>query len=1112
MNRVKFLICSLLILSGLLSTHVGYAEVKLPAIVSSNMVLQRNTTITLWGWADAKEKITITTSWLKERITIVADEAGDWKVEVQTTNSKESQSIKIKSRESDIFLDDILFGEVWLCSGQSNMEQPVRGFYGQPTLGSQEAIARANNENLRLFTVAMTADTIPLKNVKGYVGWQSANSESVKEFSAIAYFYGQKLQEILDVPVGIIHSSWGGSLVEAWISNEVLSSIQKVDLSKVDLRRGNRFPTVLFNAMINPLISYTIKGALWYQGEANASQAEKYKTLFPAMVKDWRSRWGIGDFPFYYVQIAPYDYGWGENENMVALMREAQLECLDLIPNSGIAITLDIGEERIIHPAKKMEVADRLLYNALNQTYGNKAIDFSGPVLDSYEIMNDTIMVTFKYAENGLYSPDKLEGFEIAGADKVFYPATATNNWDKIYVKSERVKNPVAVRYAWHSWVKGTLFDTNFLPASSFRTDDWDDAALDKDKTTQQSISVENPPQFELLPAPQNIEILEGTFNPTPDTKIWIPEISQKEVGRSAQMLQDLLKRKGLPSKTSKEWGQEKCSVSLKIRPELVHQPDGYRIRISPNQLTISAHDAAGLYYAVHTLSQIFRQIPEGQGLPCMKITDWPDFPNRGMMIDVTRDKVPKMETLYEMVDLFSSWKINQIQLYTEHAFAYKNHEIVWKDATPMTGEQIMKLDAYCRDRFVELVPNQNSFGHMARWLKHEPYKQLAEAPEGYDTPWGFHEPSSLCATDPGSIELVNELLDELSLYFSSDQINVGCDETDLGTVRTKELCEEKGTGRVYLDFLLKIYANVEKNGKVMQFWGDIIKNYPELIPELPENIIAMVWGYRPDHPYNTECAEFQKSGVPFYVCPGTSSWVSLSGRTKRAFTNIINAAENGRKFGAIGILLTDWGDHGHWQTYPCSFPAFVYSAGVSWSIDTNKEANIISLLDRYVYMDDEKILGKVVYDIGNSYDAVEGYYDGNTSYLARVLIDPTVSMKSYKWLTEDKISTIRSYTNNTMKPLEEARPQSQDGELVIHEVRHAANLVLFACDLLEARLAAKDGEIRNIPAEQRKQLAEGLEELVEEHESIWLKRNRIGGLSDSSGKMDELLTMLESK
>jgi len=472
----------LLTFLNLIIASVSYAEVKLPAIVSSNMVLQRNTTITLWGWADANEKMSITASWLNKKIKIKADEAGDWKVDMRTANSKAPQTIKIKSKKSDILLENILFGEVWLCSGQSNMGQKIRGYYGQPTFGSLEAIATANNENLRLFTVTRQADTVSRDTLAGYIGWQSAKPGSVKDFSAIAYFYGQKLQEILDVPVGMIHTSWGGSLVEAWISHEMLSSIQEVDLSEVDLRRGNRFPTVLFNAMINPLIPYTIKGALWYQGEANASRPEQYKTLFPAMVKDWRTRWGIGNFPFYYVQIAPYAYGRGEDDHSVPLMREAQLKCLDLIPNSGIAITLDIGVEKVIHPAKKKEVADRLLYNALNQTYGYEAVDFSGPVMDSVKTMNDTMMVTFKHIEQGLYSYGELEGFEIAGSDKVFHPAVATIKRGKsVIVKSDKVMNPVAVRYAWRDWVKGTLFDTNLLPASSFRTDSWDDATRFKE-------------------------------------------------------------------------------------------------------------------------------------------------------------------------------------------------------------------------------------------------------------------------------------------------------------------------------------------------------------------------------------------------------------------------------------------------------------------------------------------------------------------------------------------------------------------------------------------------------------------------------------------------------
>jgi sialate O-acetylesterase len=220
---------------------------------------------------------------------------------------------------------------------------------------------------------------------------------------------------------------------------------------------------------------------LWYQGESNASRPDEYKKLFPAMVEDWRTRWEIGDFPFYYVQIAPYQYDWedsdeAEEDHLIAQMRESQQQCLELIPNSGMAVLMDIGDESVIHPPVKKEVANRLLYNALNKTYGYDAVDFSGPVYDAMQIIDDSIHVTFRHAERGLYSNGDSHNWEIAGADKVFYPALATIDRRGITVSSEKVKEPVAVRYAWSSWATGTLFGTNMLPASSFRTDDWNDA------------------------------------------------------------------------------------------------------------------------------------------------------------------------------------------------------------------------------------------------------------------------------------------------------------------------------------------------------------------------------------------------------------------------------------------------------------------------------------------------------------------------------------------------------------------------------------------------------------------------------------------------------------
>lgn len=486
MKKIAFI--ALTALFHLLILQSIHAEIRLPAILSSNMVLQRNTTIELWGWADASERITIEASWLKESRIVGADPEGNWRIEVRTTNSKEAQTIHIFSNASDITLENVLFGEVWLCSGQSNMQQPVKGYDGEPTFGSVGAIAKSSNPDLRLFTIDRVGSKTPLNDVKQYTLWQQATPESVADFSAISYFFGQELQEILDCPVGMIHSSWGGSAVQAWISKEAISSYQEVRLDEVDItHRTNYIPTALFNAMIHPIIPYKIKGVLWYQGESNRKEPENYKKLFPAMVEDWRTRWGIGDFPFYYVQIAPFVY---DNDNDAfqtvensSFIREAQLQCLDLIPNSGLAVTMDIGDDYSIHPPKKKEVADRLFYNALNQTYGYKTVDYATPICDSLRVKDGGIILTFKNAEMGLFAYDELEDFEIAGENKVFYPAQAKIGLrndaikrNEVFVKSDKVPDPVAVRYAWRNYVVGTLFGSNLIPASSFRTDQWDDA------------------------------------------------------------------------------------------------------------------------------------------------------------------------------------------------------------------------------------------------------------------------------------------------------------------------------------------------------------------------------------------------------------------------------------------------------------------------------------------------------------------------------------------------------------------------------------------------------------------------------------------------------------
>jgi sialate O-acetylesterase len=445
------------------------AKIVLPPILSSNMVLQQNSTVTIWGWADAGEKVSLTASWSSKTFKTKATEEGTWAIQIATTDSRSPKTINIKGKDHDITLSNILFGEVWLCSGQSNMRQSLKGYKGQPTFGGNMAIAKSRNYNLRLFTINESASLEPADTIGSHVGWAESSPSVSRDFSAVAYYFGQQLQEILDVPVGIILSSWGGSSVEAWISRDVLGEMNEVDLDHLELgNRNNQVPTALFNAMIHPITNYNIKGALWYQGESNRHNPDAYTRLFPAMVKDWRQRWQLGNFPFYYVQIAPFGY----NDTNSAFIREAQQKCLDLIPESGMAVTLDLGEEACIHPARKKEVADRLLFLALNNTYDMPQVDCYGPIYFDAQVSNAKVVLSFSHAEMGLYARQKeLNGFELCGEDGEYMPASARIiNRTQVEVWNDSIPHPAGVRYGWSNWPEPSLFDTNLLPAPSFRT------------------------------------------------------------------------------------------------------------------------------------------------------------------------------------------------------------------------------------------------------------------------------------------------------------------------------------------------------------------------------------------------------------------------------------------------------------------------------------------------------------------------------------------------------------------------------------------------------------------------------------------------------------------
>lgn len=466
--KKTYLIVFILLISNLLK-----AEIKLPAIFNDGMVLQQNIKTTFWGKANSNRDIEITPSWSVEKYVTKSDVNGNWKVKIDTPKAGGPFSISIKDNDTNLILKNVLIGEVWVCSGQSNMEWPMKGRNNQPVLDANEAIVKSKNDQIRLFTVKRNTSLTPLDDFKGE--WKECMPENVADFSATAYYYGKMLQEILGVPVGLICTSWGGTRIEPWISEDGIKSFDsKILYNKSSNEKINyQTPTVLFNAMINPMGGFGIKGFIWYQGESNINVPEKYKELFPILINEWRNRWGLGDLPFYFAQIAPYDYG--EEYLNSAYLREVQLNVSKELLNTGMACLIDIGEENCIHPSNKKITGDRLAYLALSKTYNIKGFASSSPTLKEMSVSGNVVSITFNDAENGLTSfGNELVNFKVAGEDKKFYIADARITGNRIIISSIKVLNPVAVRYAFDDYVHGELYNTFGIPVSSFRTDNWE--------------------------------------------------------------------------------------------------------------------------------------------------------------------------------------------------------------------------------------------------------------------------------------------------------------------------------------------------------------------------------------------------------------------------------------------------------------------------------------------------------------------------------------------------------------------------------------------------------------------------------------------------------------
>lgn len=528
---------------------------------------------------------------------------------------------------------------------------------------------------------------------------------------------------------------------------------------------------------------------------------------------------------------------------------------------------------------------------------------------------------------------------------------------------------------------------------------------------------------------------------------------------------------------------------------------EGYELHIEDGAVDIVAADDAGLFYARATLEQLGR-LHDGS-VPTGTIRDHPDLPVRAVMLDVSRDKVPTMETLRDLIDRLASWKVNQVQLYSEHTYAYRNHPDVHAHASPFTAEEIRELDRFCLDRHVELVPNQNCLGHMNRWLLHPRYRSLAIAPDGFVDPYGLgHEAMTIDPSNPGSLTLVRELLGELLPLFSSRRVNIGLDETwELPRERLDE----------FFAWIATLRALPELEGREVIIWGDMFSGDPELLAQVPAGVTVCEWGYDEEYPFDERTAMLARAGIPFWVAPGTSSWLSIAGRVTNAIGACRHAAEAAIAHGGLGFLNTDWGDRGHLQQTPISDPGFAYGAAVSWCLEANGDIDLSAALSVHGFSDPTGELARALLVLGDAHRAVTPQIP-NHSILVMHLYFPQIRVGRgiTRGLTFAELDAVEAVLADARDALGRARPERADADLLLEEVSWTIDVLALLIDDARARMEG-DGTLVSVPQDRRHEFVDRLDPLIARHRSLWLARNRPGGLDDSVGWFDNLRAAYET-
>ncbi|PRY14692.1 family 20 glycosylhydrolase [Kineococcus rhizosphaerae] len=551
----------------------------------------------------------------------------------------------------------------------------------------------------------------------------------------------------------------------------------------------------------------------------------------------------------------------------------------------------------------------------------------------------------------------------------------------------------------------------------------------------------------------------------------------------------------------------------------------GFRLQTSPEGITVTHADAAGLRYALATLDQL--RADRDFATTSYDVSDHPDFGVRGFMLDISRDRVPTRRTLARWVEVLELARINSLELYTEHTFAFRGEQAVWQDASPLTPADLQWLDALCASRGIDLVCNQNTLGHMERFLKHPDHAKRAENEDGF-TIRGQHRPPSTVEPSRENAEFVQGLLEDVVPNFRTKRLNIGADEPwELGTGKSAQRAEEVGLGTVYFEYVTQVMQPWLDRGYTVEFWADVFGDHPELMDKVPAGAVPVVWQY--DSPallaevvdsaspgqvqewrslgvdvtalrdgFRDRAKLLLDAGIPFWVAPGASNWNSLLGRWDNAVANMVDAAEVGLENSAQGYLNTSWGDHGHWDPPSVAFGPVLFGGAVSWSLEDNRDVDVAAVLNDALLLDPTGVVGDVLVRAGKVCQRL-GAPLLNASPLCLVLREPD-QLKPWAVPAPEALAAVHDELLSCLADLRGADPAAADGDAVVRELTQALRLSDLAVRALQAR--AQDG---SFAADAAPRLLAELDDLLEEQRACWLLRSRPGGLADSVAEFGRL-------